>query len=94
MPRKKIDGKTRQEVILAYEKGITRKKIAERFGISLSSVGRIVKEKVPKNSSVKKIERDAKTVRQKKIEDLERRIAELEKAILEFEAKKKAHCHT
>ena len=92
MPRKKIDEKTKQEVILAYENGISRKEIAERFGISLSSVGRIIKEKVPKKSLPKKDETDTKTARQKKIEDLERRIAELERAVLEFEAKKKAHC--
>jgi len=94
MPRKKIDEKTKQNVILAYENGISRKKIAERFGISLSSVGRIIKEKVPKQSLAKKDETDTKTARQKKIEDLERRIAELERAVLEFEAKKKAHCRS
>jgi transposase len=92
MPRKKIDEKTKQDVIRAYENGISRKKIAERFGISLSSVGRIIKEKVPKQSLEKNNETDRKTARQKKIEDLERRIAELERAVLEFEAKKKAHC--
>ena len=90
MPRKKIDGKTRQEVILAYGKGITRKKIAERFGISLSSVGRIVKKKVPKHNHEKETETDTKAEREKRIEDLERRIAELEKKILEFEASKRA----
>lgn len=92
MPRKKIDEKTKQDVILAYENGISRREIAERFGISLSSVGRIIKEKVPKQSPEKKNAPDTKTARQKKIEDLERRIAELERAVLEFEAKKKAHC--
>jgi transposase len=91
MSRKKIDEKTKQNVIKAYENGITRKKIAERFSISLSSVGRIVKKKVPKQGHEKKIETDTKTERQKRIEDLERRIAELEKKILEFEANKKAN---
>ena len=90
MPRKKIDEKIKQDVIKAYENGVPRKKIAERFGISFSSVGRIVKKKVPKHSHEKKTEPDTKTERQKRIEDLERRIAELEKKILEFEANKKA----
>jgi len=91
MPRKKIDEKIKQDVIKAYENGITRKKITERFGISLSSVGRIVKKKVPKQSHEKKTETGTKTERQKRIENLERRIAELEKRILEFEANKKAN---
>lgn len=91
MPRKKIDEKAKQDVIKAYGNGITRKKIAERFGISLSSVGRIVKKKVPKQGHEKKTETGTKTERQKRIEDLERRISELEKKILEFEANKKAN---
>jgi len=90
MPGKQIDEKVRQNVIKAYANGVPRKKIAERFGISLSSVGRIVKKKVPKHSYEKKRGPGAKTERQKKIEDLERRIGELEKKILEFEADKKA----
>jgi len=89
MPGKQIDEKVKQNVIKAYANGVPRKKIAEQFGISLSSVGRIVKKKVPKHSHQKKME-PAKTERQKRIEDLERRIAELEKKILEFEADKKA----
>ena len=90
MVRKKIGEKVKQNVIKAYEKGVSRKKIAERFGISLSSVGRIVKKKVSKHSHEKKTELDSKTERKKRIEDFERRIAELEKKILEFEAKKGA----
>ncbi|MFC1862620.1 helix-turn-helix domain-containing protein [Thermodesulfobacteriota bacterium] len=81
--RTKIDEKIKQDVIKAYENGVPRKKIAERFGISLSSVGRIVKKKVPKHSHEKKTETDTKTERQKRIEDLERRIFELEKKILD-----------
>lgn len=91
MPRKKIDEKIKQDVIKAYENGAPRKKIAERFGISLSSVGSIVKKKVPKHSHEKKTETDTKTERQKRIEDMERRINELEKKVLEYEARKKAN---
>jgi len=90
MPGKKIDEKIKQNVIKAYENGVPKKKIAEQFGISLSSVGRMVKKKVPKYGHEKKDKPNVKTERQKKIEGLERRIAELEKKIIEFEAKKKA----
>ncbi|MFC1822266.1 helix-turn-helix domain-containing protein [Thermodesulfobacteriota bacterium] len=90
MAGKKIDERTKRNVIEAYENGISRKKIAEQFSISLSSVGRIVKEKVPKSVHEKKTELDLNVERQKRIEELERRIAELENKILEFEAKKKA----
>ena len=90
MPRNKIDEKIKQDVIKAHEKGVPRKNIAERFGISLSSVGRIVKKKILKHSHEKKTNTDTKTERQKRIEDLERRIIELEKKILEFEASKRA----
>ena len=90
MLRKKIAEKVKQDVIKAYENGVPRKKIAERFGISLSSVGRIVKKKVPKHSHEKKTDPNSKTERQKRIEDFERRLDELERKILEFEAKRKA----
>ena len=90
MARKKIDEKIRQDVIKAHENGVPKRRIAQEFGISLSSVGRIVKKKVPKHSHEKKTEPDTKTERQKRIEDLERRIVELEKKILKFEAHKKA----
>jgi transposase len=90
MPRKKIDEKTKQEIIKACENGTARNKIAERFGVSLSSVSRIVKEKLPEHSHEKKTETGTKTERQKRIEDLEIRIIELEIKILEYEARKKA----
>lgn len=90
MPRKKIDEKIKHDVIKAYENGAPRKKIAERFGISLSSVGRIIKKKVPKHSHENKAKTDTKTERQKRIEDLERRIIELEKKIIAFETNKRA----
>jgi len=90
MTGKKIDKKTKQEVIEAYENGAPRKDIAEGFGISLSSVGRILKKKVPKHSLEKKTGTVTKTERQKRIEDLEIKIIELEIKILEHEAGKKA----
>ena len=90
MPGKKIDEKIKQEVIRACESGASRKKIAERFGISPSSVGRIIKKKIPEHSPEKKTETDTKPERQKRIEDLEIRLIELEIKILEHLAKKKA----
>ena len=90
MPRKIIDEKTKQDVIQTYENGIPRKKIAEEFGISLSSVGRIVRNKATTQSHEKKTVPDIKTEKQKRIEDLERKIAEVEKKILKFEAYKKS----
>ena len=90
MPGKKIDEKIKQDVIKAYENGIPRKKIAERFGISLSSVGRIVKNKILEHNHEKKTETVTKTEKQKRMEDLEIRLIELEIKILEFEARKKA----
>jgi transposase len=89
MARRKIDETTKQEVINAHANGISRKKIAEQFGISLSSVSRIVKGKVKQNNNEKGMYEKGKTERQKRIEDLERRIAILEKKILELEARKK-----
>ena len=87
MARKKIDETMKQGVINGYKDGVSRKKIAEKFGISLSSVSRIIKEKrLPPSKET--IEPKEKTERQKKIEELERRIAQLEKKILEREFKK------
>ena len=89
MPGKIIDEKIKQDVIRACENGVPRKKIAEQFGISLSSVGRIVKKKIPKHVHEEKTVTDTKTERQKRIENLEIRIIELEIKILEAEAGKK-----
>ena len=90
MSGKKIDDKTKQNVIKAYEKGISKKKIAKKFGISPSSVDRIVRKKVTKYSPEKKAKTDAKIELQKRIEDVERKLLELEKKIIEYESKKKA----
>ena len=87
MGGKKIDETMKQGVISDHKNGVSRKEIADKFGISLSSVSSIVKEKrLPPSKET--IESKGKTERQKKIEDLERRIAQLEKKILEREGKK------
>ena len=88
MARKRIDETTKQEVINAHAHGVSRKKIAEKFGISLSSVSRIVKAGIQRHSDEKGIDTKGKTERQKRIEDLERRIEILYNKILELEKMK------
>jgi polyhydroxyalkanoate synthesis regulator phasin len=84
MARKKIDEKTRQRIIEAYESGLPMRKIAQECSVGLSSVHRIVKEKGPQ-----KVQKGmSKAERLKKIAEIERRIAELEQKILDLEAKK------
>jgi transposase len=95
MAKQKIDEETRQKVCTAHASGIPMRKIAKEYGISLSSVSRVVNEKSPQKiqSVPKKPAKKAKskkTERQKKIEELERKIAELEKKVLEVEDKRKA----
>ena len=89
MAGKKIDETIKQEVIEAHGHGVSRKEIAEKYGISLSSVSRIVKEEGQENSQEQGIQAEEKTERQKRIEDIERRIAILEKKILELESRKR-----
>ncbi len=84
MARKKIDEKIRQRVIEAQASGLPMRKIAKEFGVGLSSVHRIIKEKGPEKVQKKM----SKAERLKKIEAIERRIAELEKKILDLESKK------
>ncbi len=91
MVRKKIDETTKQEVIKAHASGVSRKKIAEKCGISLSSVSRIVKREGQEHNQEQGIQTKGKTERQKRIDDLERRIAILDKKILELEAQKRGN---
>jgi predicted transcriptional regulator len=88
MGGKKIDETVKQGVISDHKNRVSRKKIAEKFGISLSSVSKIVKEKHPQLSEKEVIQTKVKTRRQMKIEALERRITKLERKILERETRK------
>ncbi len=81
MVRKKIDESVKQKVIEARASGLSLKKIADQFGISTTSVGRIIKDKGPLEIAGKQ------TDRQRRIEAVEKRIAQLEKKILDLEAK-------
>ena len=89
MARKKIDETIRQKVIKAGASGLSMRKIAKEYGVSLSSVSRIVKEEgVPKAQQGVIAEKD-RAERKKRIQELEKRIAELEKKIFEIEASKR-----
>ncbi len=81
MVRKKIDESVKQKVIEARASGLSLKKIADQFGISTTSVGRIIRDKGPLEIAAKQ------TDRQRRIEAVEKRIAQLEKKILDLEAK-------
>jgi transposase len=94
MAGKKIDEKTKSMVRESHDNGVPKKRIAEQFSISVSSVARIIREGPPGESheeSKKTGQQEARKaeVRRKKIEDIERRIAELEQKILRLEAGKK-----
>ena len=89
MKGKKIDDKIIQSVIKAHKKGMTRKAIANQFGIGLTSVGRIVRGQASTDSQAGEKPR-ANAERIQRIEALEKRILALEKKILEFEARKQA----
>jgi transposase len=89
MAQKKIDETIRQKVIKAEASGLPMRKIAKEYGVSLSSVSRIVKEEgMPKAQQEVIAEKD-RAERKKRIEELEKRIAELEKKIFEIEASKR-----
>ncbi len=90
MAGKRIEADTRKKVLEASATGLSMRKIAERFGISATSVGRIIRETSNRKSAEKKeTHKDRNTILQKKLSDIERRLAELEKKILEYEARKR-----
>lgn len=89
MARKKIDEAIRQKVSKAHASGIPMRKIASEYGVSLSSVSRIVKEEgAPGAVQGAQPDREREE-KKKRIEQIEKRIAELEEKILELESRKK-----
>jgi len=97
MAGKKIDEKTKSKVRESYGNGVPKKRIAEQFSISVSSVTRIVREGSPGESpeeSKKPGQQEARKAEiKRKIAEIERRIAELEAEIRRLEAgKKKRRC--
>jgi transposase len=87
MARKKINESTMQKVIEAHASGLPMRKIAKEYGVSLSSVSRIVKEKGLEKAQKGRTKKMDEAERKKRIAELEKKIAELEKKILEIEAK-------
>lgn len=85
MSRKKIDDSIKQKVIKDYDNSLSMAKIAEKYGISRSSVGRIFKNNIQKRDIQKEEPDRHRRERQKKVEELEKRILDLEKKILEME---------
>ena len=88
MVRKKLDEKIRESVIKAHASGQPMRKIAEEFGVGLSTVHRIVKGKGPRKVQKGIPKETSKAEKLKRIKELEGRIAELEKKILDQETKK------
>jgi transposase len=89
MPGKKIDEALRKKIVEAHGKGLSMRTIAKEFGVGLSSVSRIVKEKGLQKGQEKGTPGKRKTERQRRIEALEKRIKELEAKILRLDAKNK-----
>ena len=85
MAIKKINETIRQKVIEAHTSGLPLRKIAKEYEVSLSSVHRIVKEKGTQKVQKKITKKMSKTERLRRIEKLEKRIAELEKKILDLD---------
>ncbi|MBN1850546.1 MAG: winged helix-turn-helix transcriptional regulator [Deltaproteobacteria bacterium] len=90
MAGKKIDDAMKEQILRDFGNGISPKKIAEKLGISVSSVNRIAKTNPGQDILQASSKSEEKTARQKKIEDIERRILLLEKKILEREARKRS----
>ena len=81
MAGKKIDDKMKKGIIEASKEGLTQKKIAEKFGISTTSVSRVIKSFNSGKHQLKKKKTGKKSERLKRIEAIEKRILQLEKKI-------------
>ncbi len=96
MARKRIPDKIRQKVIRDYNGGKPKTRIASAYGISTTSVTRIVREQgsrdemQPATGGKEGSSKEAPSPEtQQKSSDAERRINDLEKKILYLESKKK-----
>ncbi len=89
MAGKRIDERTRQEVRESYKNGVPKKRIAERFSVSVTSVTRIIREQSSGETGAAEPRKRKGEEVKKKIAGLERRIKELEEKILRLEARKK-----
>ena len=89
MPGKRIDEALRNKIVEAYGTGLSMRAIAKEFGVGLTSVSRIVREKGLQRDQAKGAPGKGKTERQRRIEALEKRILELEAKILRLDAEGK-----
>ena len=89
MPGKRIDGNTKEKVIDAFSEGYTRKEISEKYGISPRSITRIVAGKTSRGDQKKAAGSNDNDARQKRVEDIERRLELLEKRRLDLVAKRR-----
>jgi len=81
MVRKKIDDLIKKGILDAHKEGLTQKKIAEKFGVSTTSVSRVIKSHAPTEPQQGKKEAGKKSERSKRIEAIEKRIQQLEKKL-------------
>lgn len=88
MAKKRIDQAVREKVIEDHGSGLSMRKISARYGMSLSSVSRIVNEQSPRKAPRSAGGHSAKADRQRRIEELERRLDALERKILAVESNK------
>lgn len=84
MARKKIDDSLKKEIVDAHKEGLTQKKIAEKFGISTTSVSRIIKSHASGSRKQKRKKSKSKSERLQRIEAVEKRILQLEKRLDSF----------
>lgn len=89
MARKTIDESVKKKISESHAKGDPMRKIAREFGVSLSSVHRIVTGETTKTTKSKISKPRDKEERKKKIAELEKKIGELEKKIQEIEERKR-----
>ena len=89
MARKRISDETRRKVAEDCKAGLSKKKVAEKHGISVTSVTRIVKEQGGEGPPPKPAVKASKPPEVKqKLSEIERRIRDLEEKILYLEARK------
>jgi len=87
---KRINEKTRKKVVDAFYSGLSKNKVAKKFGISPTSVARFIKE-----AESHQVEQGVPTEKapspeaHKTVTEIEKRVRELEEKISYLESKKK-----
>jgi len=89
MARKRISDETRRKVAGDCEAGLSKKKVAEKHGISVTSVTRIVKEQGGGEPAPRPPRKEPESPEvQRKLSEIDRRVRDLEEKILYLEARK------